>query len=523
MAIREDDIRSLGLDIGEEVAPQALTACSGCQTEHEHGLPDCTNRCQACERCQSTCEKSCQNCEGRCQSTCEKSSQCYDCEYDCQTNYQRRCQYSCQDYCENNCQNTYENSYQDYCEKNCQKTCLSACQDAAQKNRAPSAPTSITVPNGVKDGETIIISWPAATDSDGNLSGYMLEKKTDDASFVQIYKGSSRSFSDTIIAGTNKVQYRVRAYDSYGKVSGYRASQVISVTNNSSPVISGQDSDLGGKKAPFKFNLSVSDKDNDTVDVICKLNGSILRTINNIKLDSNYEVSVDAERFNALALNTRNEIEISASDSKSTSYRRYTFARINAAPEIMIDKADYGDQNKPFGFTYKITDAENDKCSVRILYGTRVLEFNKEVELNKELSYTFGKLDFAKIPTGEISIKIEATDINGGVSSKLVTFTKSISGCGYIYKKDTAKNATQAIVSVSRNVDEKSVFKAYVCNNANDADPTWEEVTDMLDKIYTIKNTTKTASSWAFGLKVEIVRGKDAGDSYLNAVGYSYR
>lgn len=35
--------------------------------------------------------------------------------------------------------------------------------------------------------------------------------------------------------------------------------------------------------------------------------------------------------------------------------------------------------------------------------------------------------------------------------------------------------------------------------------------------------TKKTATKWAFGLKVEVVRGKDAGDSYLNAIGYSYR
>lgn len=493
MALKEDDIKNLGLEIGEEVKPMAV-------------------RCSACEvsNCLDRCEHSCQACEW-CQSACEKSAQCSKCE-----NVFQGCQDGCevcQDTCEVNCQNC----------QTCQTGCQVACQDAAQKNSAPNAPSSISVPSSVKGGETINITWSAATDSDGNLSGYILEKKTDKSGFSQIYKGSSRSFSDTIIAGINTAQYRVKAYDSYGKESSYRMSNIITVTNNSTPEISGRDEDLGGKKAPFKINLSVSDKDSDTVNVVAKLNGSIVKTINNIKLNTNYEIEIDATRFNALILNARNEIEISATDSKATSYRRYTFARINSAPEITIEKAIFGEQDKPFSFKYKVTDAENDKCSVRILFGSKVLDYKKDVELGKEQTYTFSKLDFAKIPAGEISIKIEATDANDGVSSKIVTFNKTINGCGYIFKKETNAKVTQAIVSVSRKIDEKSTFKAYVCNNANDANPTWEEVTDMMEKIYTLKNDKKTATKWAFGLKVEVVRGKDAGDSYLNAIGYSYR
>ena len=492
MDLREDDIKDLGLDIGEEVKPMAVR-CSVCESSN------CLNR----------CEHSCQKCEW-CQSACEKSAQCNECNYDCQSNAQARCQNDCQSACEKSCQT-------------CQTTCERGCESASQKNSAPNAPTTITIASEAKAGDSINISWSTAADPDGNLAGYMLEKKTDNADFVQIYKGASRSFSDTIIAGTNTVQYRVKSYDSYGKESSYKMSSIITVTNNSAPEISGKDEDLGGKKTPFKINLSVADKDGDTVNVVCKLNGSIVKTINNIRLDSNYEIEIDAARFNVLALNARNEIEISATDSKATSYRRYTFARINSAPEIVIDKAIFGAQDAPFSFKYKISDAEGDKCDVRILYGSRVLDFKKGVALNTEQKYTFTKLDFAKIPAGEISIKIEATDANGGVSSKIVTFKKTINGCGYVFKKNTAKNATQAIVSVSRKIDEKSTFKVYVCNNANDTAPAWEEVTDMLEKIYTIKNTSKTASKWAFGLKVEVIRGKDAGDSYLNAIGYSYR
>ena len=59
-------------------------------------------------------------------------------------------------------------------------------------NNAPSAPPSIAVPNDVKGGSTLVISWTAASDSDGNLSGYILERSTDGgSSYTQVYKGNA--------------------------------------------------------------------------------------------------------------------------------------------------------------------------------------------------------------------------------------------------------------------------------------------------------------------------------------------
>lgn len=54
MALKEDDIKDLGLEIGEEVKPMSIGACS---TMAEHGLPDCDTKCQAC---MTTCERRCQ-------------------------------------------------------------------------------------------------------------------------------------------------------------------------------------------------------------------------------------------------------------------------------------------------------------------------------------------------------------------------------------------------------------------------------------------------------------------------------
>lgn len=540
MGLKEDDIRSLGdgLEFGSEPVPQAVGADCGrcqdvCETKAQKAgcsgsewCAGCQSGCMvACEySCQSTCQKSkqCSSCESGCQSACEKSSQCGS----CQNNYEcGRCEYgqcygceygqcgSCESY--QGCQTTCERSAQ------CSSTCEKACQSGAQTNSAPSTPSTIFIPSEIKGGDTIKIQWGASTDS--NLAGYILEKKADSGAWTQIYKGASRDFTDTVAVGTGKVQYRVRAYDTYNAYSGYKTSAEVSVTNNSAPVISGKDEDLGGQKSPVSVDISVSDKEGDTIDLVAKLNGTVIKSIKNAKANSNITITVDAETFNALPLNARNEIEVSATDGKATSYRRFYFSRINSAPEIELPVASLGKQNSPFSFKYVIKDQEGDTTDVRFLYADMVLGEVKGVELGREQTFTIKNVDFAQIPAGEISIKIEAKDDKGGVSNRLVSFIKEINGCGYVYKKETPAKATQIIVTVSATVDEKSTLKVSVCNNANDSSPAWEEITDQLDKIYNIKNTSKTASKWALGVKTEIIRGKDAGDSYLDAVGINFR
>ena len=52
-------------------------------------------------------------------------------------------------------------------------------------NRAPSKPSSITVPSNVRGGESLSISWGASTDEDGNLSGYILERQVNGGAWAQ--------------------------------------------------------------------------------------------------------------------------------------------------------------------------------------------------------------------------------------------------------------------------------------------------------------------------------------------------
>lgn len=125
-------------------------------------------------------------------------------------------------------------------------------------NLAPHDPATLTVPDQPRGGEANVISWKAASDVDGNLSGYELERSTNGgSSYVQVYKGAATSYSDTIPAGTATVRYRVRAYDSMNAYSGYTTSAVKTVINNDPPTAPGSIS-LGAVVAGQPVTITIT-------------------------------------------------------------------------------------------------------------------------------------------------------------------------------------------------------------------------------------------------------------------------
>src|SRR5699024_8997204 len=85
----------------------------------------------------------------------------------------------------------------------------------------PTTPSSIYVPSEINDGQEVIITWGASTDTNGNLSGYKLEKSTNGGTqWSQIYQGLNLSYTDTV-SGVTQVCYRVKAYDSTNLESNY--------------------------------------------------------------------------------------------------------------------------------------------------------------------------------------------------------------------------------------------------------------------------------------------------------------
>ena len=183
-------------------------------------------------------------------------------------------------------------------------------------NVSPSTPPSISVPSDITPSinDKLSVSWGASTDTDGNLSGYQLERAWDGSTnWTQVYKGSSRSFTDTVPRGEHdKVKYRVRAYDSQNAYSGYRESVLRTITNNNIPEIV-IETNLVEVTEPFSVTYVVSDDDHDPVTVVERLNDVGIRTLQ-ATLNSPMTCEIDESKFIEM-LNGENSIAIYCNDA----------------------------------------------------------------------------------------------------------------------------------------------------------------------------------------------------------------
>ena len=194
-------------------------------------------------------------------------------------------------------------------------------------NSAPSAPPSITAPATCYSRQNINISCAAATDPDGDALTYCFERSYNSGAWTQVQASASRTFTEAVSTAWNTLKYRVRAKDSYGNYSAYTTSGDIAVIHNQPPVISGSNADLGTKRGDFTYQYSVTDPDNDVVNVVEKIDGKTIATKNAITLGATQTLSVSGNTFTALT-NAKHTITITATDSAGNSaVRTLTFTK----------------------------------------------------------------------------------------------------------------------------------------------------------------------------------------------------
>lgn len=123
-------------------------------------------------------------------------------------------------------------------------------------NLPPTAPGSISI-GSVVAGQQCTITWTAATDPDGTVASYQLERQTDNGdTWTQIYSGADLTYTDTINADWATVNYRVKATDDDGD-SGPYATGTMQTVNDGWLYFSGPPSDMGEQPAPFNFVFSI--------------------------------------------------------------------------------------------------------------------------------------------------------------------------------------------------------------------------------------------------------------------------
>lgn len=193
-------------------------------------------------------------------------------------------------------------------------------------NSPPPSPTTITTPSKVYGGKSNAISWSAVTDPNGDTVTYQLECSLNGGNYTQIYSGQSTSYAHLISFGTNNVTYRVRAIDSFGESSAYKTTSTISVINNTPPVISGKDENLGVKSNGFTGTYTITDVDGNAVTVTESIDGVQIRSLV-ATLGATITYGITETTWLALA-NGSHTLTIRATDGVDTSVRTYTFTKL---------------------------------------------------------------------------------------------------------------------------------------------------------------------------------------------------
>ena len=264
-------------------------------------------------------------------------------------------------------------------------------------NSPPATPSSISVPSSVQAGKVFTVSWGTSTDSDGNLSGYTLQRSLNGGSYTTIYTGSSRSYQDTIPKANYKtVTYRVQAYDTEGATSSYRTSSTATVINNVAPVISGINSNLGTfNYNPPTISYVVTDENNDTVTVTIQLDSSTLES-RTVTLGQTYTVSLDWWNINTGS----HTVTITANDGQGgTATRTYTFTK-NSVGLISFNRL----HKKISDSTYQVTYIETDSDSIITNNGQNLTE--RLVDIASKLSITLNTTNTDMILHHRLHIKL---------------------------------------------------------------------------------------------------------------------
>ena len=283
---------------------------------------------------------------------------------------------------------------------------------------------------------------------------------------------------------------------------------------NIPPTISGSDSNLGDKTQTFSVSYTVNDEDsNDILTITEKLNGTTVRTINNAVRNQSYSFSVTTSQFANLALYETSTIEIIVSDGRLSATRTYTFRKTNTAPVINYTGSDnLGIINSKPTIRYTVTDAEGDDITITERLNGKVLQ-TYTVSSGTSCTVNIPNMSWLGCGNSTNTIEINARDSAGGSSNKTITFTRAIDRIEVITNPiKTDKAVTKISLEVGWNTENAS-GQVFVCNNAYDAHPTWENMTNSVGSnlVYNLTNTTKTAAEW--GVSVKVIVKKDGGST----------
>lgn len=392
-------------------------------------------------------------------------------------------------------------------------------------NRAPSMPSSITVPSSVRGGENLTVSWSASTDPDGNLDGYIVERSYNGGSaWSQIYQGRATSTTTTIPFGTETVMFRVCAYDTYGEKSGWRTSENRTVVNNRAPA------------APPSISVPLSPAGGDKLTVTWTASTDADGNLEGYELERQWDGSGAFTRiYKGAALSYQDSIPKGSHTSVIYRVRAYdsfaSYSSYTTSPSRTIDNntapviacalsGDMGTKSEGFTIPYTVSDAEQQEVTVTEKVGNLVKRTYKPT-LGQQNTFEVTGEYFQKILNGAQTVQIVATDSAGKSSTLSLTFTKAVHRAVITLSEPLAveKQITVAVLAITGKIPVDAECTVEMTNNGNDPEPNWEDATADVKagRNHPFRNKTQT-NGWAFNFRVTVERGESGEDGNIVSI-----
>ncbi len=404
-------------------------------------------------------------------------------------------------------------------------------EDEMKTNYEPDMKSYLRVPdNNFKTRATVCRNIPSNRCETGDED---LNRRLSWCSYTMAGKSGGDAFTDQVDA---KDQYGIRPVlniNGNTKVSNTTDSEgYYTIIYNSPPtkpsyIRSNTSNILGGNTASISWGTS-SDPDGDTVKYILqrKVNGaSGWTTIRTGLRTTSYTDSITFGWKTVQYRVAAYDSEIPNDNNSYTLSSVYTITN-NTPPTISGSDKDLGTfSNTGTTIAYTVKDAENNDVTVNISIDGKSLS-NLSVILGMEYKINLTGETWITLSNGRHSVKIEATDSQGASATRTYTFIKSVTKMTFMNKVPYASTNMpgRAKIYVNRQIPTNAIFKVYACNNAFDANPTWEDVTSSVTNnlVYMFTNKTKTATDWGVKIKVVVDRNNTAGECYISEVGGNF-
>lgn len=402
-------------------------------------------------------------------------------------------------------------------------SCYVSDDGSVSVNTAPTTPKSLSVPAQINGGSTVTISWGAASDAEGNLEGYVLERSTDGgSSWSQVYQGSGTSTTNTVPFGTESVMYRVKAYDSEGLNSSWRNSGQVTVINNHAPsapaTITVPTIVLGGAELTVTWSAA-SDSDGDLAGYSLErqVDGEWSEVYRGPELTYTDTIT---RGWPTVAYRVRAFDSHAAYSGYATSPARAV--NNNVAPVITCERdngSDLGTKTEGFAVAYSAGDADGDPVTVTESIDGQLLR-TFTAEEGESCTFDVTGETFMKLLNGTHTLTITAND--GQVSAvHSLTFTKEVTRAAVTLEHPMEADGaiSMCVLAVSGHIPADAVYKVEVTNNARDDAPAWEDCTDAVrtgaNHIFANQSAAK---GFAFSFRLTVERGPSGQGGYITSV-----